>query len=220
MSFSNYIFTGTSSFFHFLRLPSCSLIKVKFNVCSPPVEVPPVRNKLLLVHSSLCSHRIKPQQISAIFLLNDDTHVGSSVQLILKLRFALSPRISGHKQDPGQSSGSSQAACSLPGISKTGVRGKAEIIRMDAQPPAVDMCCHPQCQHLRPAWGWGVHRVAGAEVWGDVQMPMATGFNPSHLALSCVALTPNHGSPWAGPQLPPLSPASIMCQWALHFNAD
>lgn len=73
MSFSNYIFAATSSFSPSLRLTSCSLIKVKFNVCSPPVEVPPVGNQLLLVHGSLCSQRIKPQQISAIFPLNDDT---------------------------------------------------------------------------------------------------------------------------------------------------
>ena len=58
-SFSNYIFMGTSSFSPLLRLTSWSLMKVKFKVHSPPVEVPPVRNKLLLVHSSLFFQRIK-----------------------------------------------------------------------------------------------------------------------------------------------------------------
>lgn len=96
-SFSNYIFMGRSTFSPFLGLTSWSLIRVKFKVHSPPVEVLPVRNKLLLVHSSLFFQRIKPQQIRAIFLLNDGTHVGSSARfgahsLTLALRFDSLPQ--------------------------------------------------------------------------------------------------------------------------------
>lgn len=95
--FSNYIFMGTSSFSPFLRLTSWSLIRVKFQVRSPPVEVPPVRNKLHVVCSSLFFRRIKPQQIRAIFLLNDGTHVGSSARfgarsLMLTPRFDSCPQ--------------------------------------------------------------------------------------------------------------------------------
>lgn len=97
-SFSNYIFMGTSTFSHFLGLASWSLIRVKFKVHSPPVEVLPVRNKFLLVHSSLFFQRIKPQQIRAIFLLNDGTHVGSSARFGAR-SLTLTPRFDSFPQD-------------------------------------------------------------------------------------------------------------------------